>query len=113
MIRCCVLALLGVLLLWQPSYAVDQELAYAAPAGKFGPDLALRAHLGKATYTISYKAVGKTLVLGEVDYYNEAGKLVTEPFNGTITIKTGNVVAQPKVRFKGIPTGSAVNVTVK
>jgi hypothetical protein len=96
----------------QTAYAVDLHDAYAPPA-KYGPTLSLRAHLGTATYSISYEAVGSTKVIGEVTYINAKGKEVTEEFNGSITIKCGNVVAQPKVRFKGIPLGSAVKVTVK
>jgi hypothetical protein len=91
--------------------ATDYFNAYAAP-NVWGPKLTLRAHLGKATYTVSYKAVGKTQVIGQVTYWATKNKEVTKEFNGSITFTTADVVATPTVRFKGIPLGSAVKVTV-
>jgi hypothetical protein len=92
--------------------AADYFDAYAAP-NTWGPTYRLRAHLGRAGYTVSYKAVGKTAVVGEVTYYaTKSGPPVTRQFNGSISFTTGDCAATPTVRFKGIPFGSAVKVTV-
>jgi hypothetical protein len=95
----------------QTARAVDRFDAYAGPC-IFGPTYNLRAHIGAAPYTISYQAIGKTVVTGEVTFIDVFGKQVTVPFNGTISFRTGNFVGVPKVRFKGVPFGSAVKVTV-
>jgi len=85
--------------------------AYAGP-GVYGPSYNLPGNLGAITYTVSYKVMGKTSVTGEVTYIDAKGKRVTQPFFGSITFRTGNFAAQPKVRFRGIPTGSVVTVIV-
>jgi hypothetical protein len=103
---------LGLALFLAQVCPADTYNAYAPP-NAWGTPVALRAHLGAATITISYRVVGDTVVVGEVAYFNKDGNEVKEMFNGEITIRTGNVVAQPKVRFKGIPLGSAVTVTTK
>src|SRR5262245_3496274 len=82
--------------------AADVYNAYAAP-NTWGPAVALRAHLGPATYTVSYDALGKTSVIGEVTYYGPDGRWVTRQFFGSITFRTGNGVDAPTVRFKGTP----------
>ena len=78
----------------------------------WGPEVHLQAHTSAITYTISYAAVGKTTVIGEVTYAASNGQFVTRQFNGSITFTTGNFVDSPIVKFKGIPFGSAVTVTV-
>jgi len=87
--------------------------AYAAPM-IWGPDVVVASHIGSATFTISYEAVGDTLVMGRVTYYkgDDAGQKVTEEFRDETTITTSNSVANVVCDFKGIPTGSAVNGTV-
>jgi hypothetical protein len=94
-----------------PANAATIFNAYAAP-GVYGPTYNLPGHLGPATYTVSYKVLGKTSVTGEVTYVDGKGKLVIQPFFGSITFRTGKFVAQPKVRFRGVPTGSVVTVIV-
>jgi hypothetical protein len=93
------------------SARADTYNANASP-NTWGPPVAIKAHLGGATYTISYSALGNTTVLGEVTYTGPDGRDVTRTFHGSITFRTGLVVAQPSVRFKGVPFGSAVRVTV-
>ena len=80
----------------------------------WGPDTNVASHIGSVTFTITYDAVGDTLVMGRVTYYKgaDAGQLVTEEFRDETTITTSNSVANVVCCFKGIPTGSAVNGTV-
>jgi hypothetical protein len=87
--------------------------AYAPPM-IWGPDTTVASHIGTVTFTITYEAVGDTLVMGRVTYYKgpDAGQLVTEEFRDETTITTSNSVANVVCNFKGIPTGSAVNGTV-
>jgi hypothetical protein len=87
--------------------------AYAAPM-IWGPDANVGSHLGSVTFTITYEAVGDTLVMGRVTYYKGegAGQLVTEEFRDETTITTSNSVANVICNFRGIPTGSAVNGTI-
>jgi hypothetical protein len=94
-----------------PSNADDRLTAQAGP-NVWGPKLNIRSHLGKATYTVSYKAVGNTLVVGEITYWQTKDRQVTKEFNGSITFTTADVSGTPTVRFKGIPLGSVVNVSV-
>lgn len=98
-----------VCLLLTVSARAETYNAYAGP-NTWGPALQLN-HIGSVTYTISYSALGKTSVIGEVTYEGPGGQ-VTKQFNGSITFTTGRVVAAIKVRFKGTPFGSAVRVTV-
>ncbi len=86
--------------------------AYAAPS-TWGAECPLKGHLSAIAYTVSYKAVGKTKVVGRVTYVDKTGKEVTQEFNESITFTTGNLVGQPKLQFMGVPTGSAVTVDVK
>lgn len=86
--------------------------AYAAP-NTWGPPVLLKAHLGPINYAVSYRAVGKTQVVGEVSYLGPDGREVVQQFNGSVAFRTGNVAAQPTVRFKGVPFGSAVVVTTR
>jgi hypothetical protein len=92
--------------------AGDVFNAYAPP-GAWGAPYQIRAHIGAASYTISYNAIGNTSVTGEVTYVAPNGQVVTEAFTGSITFRTANVVAQPTVRFKGVPTGATVQVIVR
>jgi hypothetical protein len=85
---------------------------YAGPS-VWGPETRVIAHLGASTYTIDYEAVGSTVVIGQVTYWETKDKQVTKEFNKSITFRTADVAAQPTIRFKGVPTGSAVKVTVK
>lgn len=86
---------------------------YAAPM-IWGPDVVIGSHIGSVTYTISYEAVGDTVVLGRVTYFkgSGSGSKVTEEFRDETTITTSNSVATVVCDFKGIPTGSAVNIDV-
>lgn len=91
--------------------AADYYNAQAGP-NIWGEPIAVCAHLGPAPYTITYHALGNTSVIGEVTYYDPNGCQVTREFNGVISFRTGNVVASPKVRFKGTPFSCGVKVTV-
>jgi hypothetical protein len=83
--------------------------AYAAP-NAWGPVTYLEAYLGPVTYTVRYEALGKTVVVGEVTYEGPKGRVVKE-FNGSVTFRTHGA-GRPSVRFKGLPLGSAVRVTI-
>lgn len=86
---------------------------YAGPM-TWGPDVEIISHLGAISITVEYEAVGDTLVLGRIKYYSgpNGGELKTEEFNGSISITTSNSVANVYCDFKGIVTGSTVNITV-
>jgi hypothetical protein len=87
--------------------------AFAAPL-TWGPDVTVASNIGVVTYTISYGAVGSTLVLGRVTYFKGTGggRQVTEEFRDETTITTANAVANVVCAFKGVVTGSAVNGTI-
>ena len=69
--------------------------------------------MGPVRYTISYTPLGDTRIEGEVKFYATDGRLyVIRTYDG-MWIKCGNVVGKVWVRFKGIPTGSAVRGTIK
>jgi len=87
--------------------------AYAAPM-TWGPDVTVASHIGSFTYTITYEAVGDTLVMGRVSYYKGTGggQKVYEEFKDSTTITTANAVANVVCDFKGVPTGSAVTGSV-
>jgi hypothetical protein len=93
------------------TFAADRLAGYAPP-GVFGPWREIRASIGSATYTISYKTLGKTAVDAEVAYVDETGKARVKPFVHSVRFTTGNCVSAPCVRFRGIPFGSALEVTV-
>ena len=81
--------------------------AYAPPV-VWGPWTQIKSHGGPVSFTVKYKAVGSTLVLGKVRYWKESDKKVEQQFVDRITIKTANVWGNIDVCFKGIPLGSAV-----
>jgi hypothetical protein len=87
---------------------------YAGPSA-FGPRVEVGAHLGAATFRITYDVVGKTVVIGEVSYFKHKDdkEPTREKFNRAITIRTGNCAGSVHVRLKGIPSGSACKVTVE
>jgi hypothetical protein len=88
--------------------------AQALPSGIWGRQVDVANHLGPVPLTISAKPVGKTVVVGEVEYWKDANDKdpTRQMFSGSITITTGKVVGTVKVRFKGIVTGSVVEVHV-
>jgi len=94
------------------SVRADKYNAYAGP-NTWGPVVALKGHLGAATYTLEASPVGDTQIIGEVTYVSDGGHAVTRQFNGTITFRVGKFVGAPTVRFKEIPLGSAVTVSTK
>jgi|GEM_PF-7108094 len=86
--------------------------AYAPPLS-WGAPLEIASHLGSITYTITYSAVGSTLVVGQVSYFKPGNEeKVTESIASGGSITTDNVVANVEISFKGTPTGSAVNGTI-
>jgi len=82
-----------------------------APPNVWGVWNQVASHGGRITFNISYKTLGDTVVYGQVNYYSE-DDWKTEDFFESVTIRTGNAWAQVKVRFKGVPLGSAVEGTV-
>jgi hypothetical protein len=86
---------------------------YAAPS-TWGPDVTVASHIGSISFTISYEAVGDTLVKGRVTYWKGegGGSQVKEEFFDETTIRTSNSVANVLCDFQGIPLGSAVNIYV-
>ncbi|MGD0042801.1 MAG: hypothetical protein ABSE84_20745 [Isosphaeraceae bacterium] len=83
-----------------------------APPNVFGNWYEVGAHLGAATFKITARPLGNSAIVGEVHYFAEDGRETIKPFTQEITIRTANGVAAVKVRFKGIPTGTAVEVEV-
>jgi hypothetical protein len=77
----------------------------------WGPAVVVGNAIGVVTYTIEYAAVGGTLVMGRVTFFEGAGggKRVQREFRDSITITTANAVAAVECQFKGIPLGSAVD----
>jgi hypothetical protein len=89
-------------------------MAQALP-NTFGPQVDVVSHLGSVAVSLSAKPLGKTTIVGEIEYWAspEDKETTKKQFYGDIQIRTGKVVGVVKVRFKGIPLGSAVEVTVK
>lgn len=81
--------------------------AYAGPM-IFGPWVNVASHIGTATFSISAEPLGSTVIVGEVRYFGSDGTQKTESFNQSVTVRTGNSIANVEVRFKGVPLGSAV-----
>jgi len=98
----------------------DAFEAYAAPSvadtfDAFAPpnvwaQYPLKGHIGPACYQVTLRPVGKTVVVGQVEYYSASGQLVVQDFQGTVMFCVGNFVGQPKIRLKGVPFGSVVTV---
>lgn len=78
-----------------------------APPMSWGPWVEVGAHGGPASFSISYEAIGDTMVYGTVNYYSRNG-WVTEFFKDSVTVLTGNAWAAVKVCFYGSPLGSTV-----
>lgn len=82
-----------------------------APPMIYGPWVVVASHGGVVRYTITARPQGSTMVMGEVKYHSHTGERV-EAFKDVARITTGNSWANVRVRFKGIPLGSAVDVRV-
>ena len=104
----------GVLLLAAAAQARASQHSAYAPPGAFGPWTTVASHVGSVGYTITAKPTGNvpTRLVGEVSYYDEAGNPVTRQFSGSVSFRTGRAYANVQVRFKAIPTGTFVDVTV-
>jgi hypothetical protein len=57
---------------------------------------------------IKVNPVGETTIFGEVRYFDSTNSKVTQEFQGTALIETSDGLQNVEVRFKGVPTGSAV-----
>lgn len=93
-----------------------QRLRYYAPPVFFGPWVTAASYCATSlTYSISFEPIGDTQILGEVKYFKYPNVEVTESiFSGAkITTAPANICANIMVRFKGVPTGSAVDITVE
>lgn len=86
-------------------------VGYAAPMA-WGPWVTIESHGGSISFDINYRAVGDTLVLGKVRYFNKDNKKVEEQFRDEVIITTGNSWANVEVCFKGNPLGSTVEGTI-
>ena len=109
-----VVPLLGALttgLLLTPTAHASTYSAYAGP-NVFGPWIQIGAHAGAVAYSIKATPVGSTTIVGEVAYFGVDGQRKVEPFYGSTVIRTCHCVGTIQVHFKGIPTGSAVTVTI-
>lgn len=107
------LAVLPVLMAAPAAQALEtKEYGAYAPPNAWGAWTNAGSNWGRETLTIRADPLGKTLVLGEVRYYDATGKPVVQPFRGAVRITTGDVAAVVEVRFKGVPLGSAVRVLV-
>jgi hypothetical protein len=84
--------------------------AYAPPSA-WGSWVQIASHGGIFNFSISYEAIGNTNAIGAVFYYGSNGK-VTQQFNGSIDITTGNVWANVFVCFRGAPLGTAIQGTI-
>jgi hypothetical protein len=94
----------------------DDTYDLYAPPNAYGKVQNLRAHLGKASYSVTLEPAGNspTKVVAQVEYVDAKGKSVKREFaTGEFTFEVGDFVGQPKIRLKGVLTGSAVKVTVK
>ena len=87
--------------------------AYAPPI-VFGPWTKVGEHTGSARFLIIAKPVGSTFIQCEVEYFDSDGHKKVEQFPGNtpIRIKTCDCYATVRVRCKGIPTGTAVEIEV-
>ena len=85
-----------------------------APPNFWGSWVTVASHIGSVSYRISYSAVGSTLVVAQVEYWKGSGggSKVVEDFRDTTSITTSNSVANVRVRFKGVPLGSAVRGSI-
>jgi hypothetical protein len=84
-----------------------------APPLFYGQWRVVGSHIGTATFNISVEPIGSTLVVGQVRYYNRDNQRVVQSFSNSVTVRTGNSVANIEVRLKGNPTGSSCWVTVR
>lgn len=85
-----------------------------APPQAWGPRVIVGSHIGKASFVISAKATGNANIVGEVTYYDEHNVKRTVSFGESIVVRTGDSVANVRVRFKSVGlTGTGVRVQVK
>jgi hypothetical protein len=80
--------------------------AYAPPLS-WGPWQTIYSTSASITLTVSYEAIGDTVVYGAISYYSQQGAR-TENFVGSTTITTGSAYANVSVCFYGSPLGSGV-----
>lgn len=92
---------------------VPQFHAYAPP-DIWGMWTTISSHVGSVSYEISYSAVGNTLVVAQVRYWQGPGNgtQTVEDFRDDINVDTADCVGNVEVRFKGVPTGSAVDGSI-
>jgi hypothetical protein len=84
-----------------------------APPNFYGTWTQVGAHAGAASFNIKAEPIGNTVIVGEVKYFPYANKpAIVVPFRGGVNIRTCPCYGTVQVHFKGIPTGSAVKVTV-
>lgn len=82
-----------------------------APPMVFGPWEKLFSHIGDPnTYTITASPQGDTAITGEVRYFGVDGRQHVTAIIRQVTINVGNCVCNVDVRFRGVPTGSYVDV---
>jgi hypothetical protein len=86
--------------------------ACAGP-GFFGPWVIVASQInGPVTYGISATPLGKTIVVGQVRYWDVDDVLREDLFFDSTEIRTGNSTQSVRIRFKGLGLGSPVRVIV-
>jgi hypothetical protein len=104
--------LLALILICTVAGAAQARLYKAsAPPMTWGPWLEVGGAAGPVTFRISYEAEGDTMVKGQVSYPTDDGMRVVE-FMDSITVRTCDCYGPIEVRFKGVPLGSSVMVSV-
>lgn len=90
---------------------LSRQFSAYAPPSAWGSWVQVASHGGVISYSISYEPLGSTNVVGAVNFHGTGGQ-VTQQFNDSIDITTGNVWANVFVCFKGAPLGTAVTVAI-
>lgn len=95
------------------SLALTRSYIFYAPPLVFSPWVVVGSHVGQITYTISFKPQGDTQIQAQVRYFENKNlpRVERDILSGT-SITTSDSVANVEMRFKGIPTGSAVDVSI-
>ena len=86
--------------------------AWAAP-GVFGPWVTLTYQVSPLLVAIEATPVGNTVIQGQAHYYDEGGSLREPFFPGITEFITGNYAHNIRVRFRGIPFGSKVDIVAE
>ncbi len=89
----------------------EDHIVQAGP-NVFGRWYQVGAHAGAVTYTITATPIGGSSIDGEVLYFGADGRQHQDRLVRYTVIRTCDCVGTVKVRFRGIPLGTAVKVTI-